>query len=166
MNFGQSFVQQLQEFLARENRARNDSQGLIFQTIFDKIETKVIINDSDKFSFLIQRLEIRGSDMMVTADKLKEFANLIISRLTYLVEHFQLVELDPHNLKLQLRSQPPQRADHIISFFEILMDQTGRLTLLRYEKDEDKGTVTTVPFQVTKDLLIKLTNDMIDAVRI
>ncbi len=168
MNYGQSFIQQLLEFLVNEKPDAKENKQFKFDAVIDQIKVQINLSDFDKFSFVIDRIEICGLDghrQTITADKLKQRGELIVSKLTYLLEAIQPVELDAHNLKLLLRSRSPENNQTTISYFEMLMEATGRVSLQRYRYDKGEETRTPVPFHLTKDVLIKLINDIVDVIR-
>jgi hypothetical protein len=105
-----------------------------------------------------------------TIEYLRQVAESIEKRVTYLMEPLKLVELDSTSNALQIRSEKPEVSDGTISYFELIL-KSGRwfgyrnsLLLRRYSQrpgEEKDRTVT--PFPLTKKQLERLLDDLIEA---
>lgn len=87
-------------------------------------------------------------------NELKEFADQLAGRLTYLLEPICTIEADPDTV--QLRSQPPSIniEDRSRSYFELLA-RPGRLRLVRYHKQVGQPREQTT-MQLTHEVLARL----------
>jgi hypothetical protein len=167
MNIGQTIVEQLQNFLLSEKDA--NLSPYIFNKSIDNYQIGINVIDFDKFTLLIQRIEFQSTKTQasasLTADQLKGLADNLVKRLTYLMEHFQFVELDATHLKLQLRSRVPEQGENYLAFYEILLDAYGKFTLLRYKHDKNIESRSTVPFHMTKEVFTRLVTDVAEIIR-
>ncbi len=92
------------------------------------------IETADSLACSLNWISYSSSVLEQLADQaLKEFADQLASRLTYLLEPICTIEADPD--VVQLRSQPPScnAEDRSRSYFELLA-RSGRLRLVRYHK--------------------------------
>jgi hypothetical protein len=100
------------------------------------------------------------SDKLANAPigELKQVAETLSKRLSYLLEPIQPVEVDPEHCVVQLRSNPPQREPGRVSYYELLVRRGGHLSLCRYEKQA--GQVREgVPAHVTREVFLRLVSD-------
>lgn len=104
---------------------------------------------------------LTGADL----DKLKEWANGLCQRITYLLEQLGPLEYDAQANQVLIRSKPP---DAVTSpgqtkFYEVLLSSHGggRFSLRRYQADHANPGRTPVPIRVTHEQLAKLVNDLV-----
>jgi hypothetical protein len=100
------------------------------------------------------------SAVLATAeiDRLKAVAETLSKRLTYLLEPISPVEVDSGQCVVQLRSNPPQRDDKGASYYELLVQRGGRLSLCRWVKELGISR-RAVPAQVTREVFLRLVAD-------
>lgn len=89
---------------------------------------------------------------------LKRVAEQLSARLTYLLEPIQPIEVDPDQCVVQMRSVPPQKDEHRVSYYELLVGRGGRLSLCRYAKDAS-SLRQEVPAHVTREVFLRLVGD-------
>src|SRR5262245_39427665 len=91
-------------------------------------------------------------------DRLKNVADTLSKRLTYLLEPISPVEVDANQCVVQLRSNPPQRDDNGTRYYELLVRRGGELSLRRFQK-ESGGVRGTIPAHVTREVFLRLADD-------
>lgn len=99
-------------------------------------------------------------DILATAsiDQLKQVAEGLSARLTYLLEPIQPIEVDPDQCIVQMRSSPPQKDDLGTSYYELLVRRGGHISLARYVK-QPAAQRQSVPAHVTREVFLRLTAD-------
>jgi hypothetical protein len=90
--------------------------------------------------------------------KLTAVANLLSRRLTYLLEPISPVEIDALGCLVQLRSNPPTKDSDGTSYYELLVGRDGNLSLCRFTRLPGTSRLI-VPANVTREVLLRLTND-------
>lgn len=164
MSYGKNILENIHQHLIREQGIA-DQGPVVFQSALNGLQLKIEFEDFDKFSFLIQNLEIfEKKNEPINLELLRRRADYIINHVNYLLENFQLVEEDTVNKKLQLRSQPPDQANNTVAYYEIILDSAGKLTLTRYQKQKWEKQRSRVPIKITEDVLEKLINDLISSI--
>ena len=106
----------------------------------------------DTLACAFERFEVQSAGLATAEiDRLKSVAETLSRRLTYLLEPISPVEVDAGQCVVQLRSNPPQRDENGASYYELLVQRGGRLSLCRWLKEP--GTVRrAVPAQVTREV--------------
>ena len=89
---------------------------------------------------------------------LKQVADRLSHRLTYLLEPITAVEVDADQCAVQLRSNPPQKDDNGTSYYELLVKKGGLISLSRFKK-EPRDVRRLVPAHVTREVFLRLVDD-------
>jgi hypothetical protein len=89
---------------------------------------------------------------------LKQVADRLSQRLTYLLEPITAVEIDADGCAIQLRSNPPQKDDNGANYYELLVKRGGLISLSRYKK-EPRESRRLIPAQVTREVFLRLVDD-------
>lgn len=99
-------------------------------------------------------------DSLATApvETLKQVADRLSHRLTYLLEPISAVEVDADQCAVQLRSNPPQKDDNGTSYYELLVKKGGLISLSRFKK-EPREVRRMVPAHVTREVFLRLVDD-------
>lgn len=95
-------------------------------------------------------------------DRLKQVADALSRRLTYLLEPITPIEVDPQQCTVQLRSNPPQTADDATCYYELLVKRSGEVSLCRY-RAAPGALRERVPAHVTREVLLRLADDLLAA---
>jgi hypothetical protein len=90
--------------------------------------------------------------------QLKNFADALSKKLTYLLEPISPVEVDADQCVVQMRSSPPQRDDNGTRYYELLVRRGGELSLRRFEKQPGNARQA-VPAHVTREVFLRLVDD-------
>ncbi len=93
---------------------------------------------------------------------LKQVADRLSHRLTYLLEPITAVEVDADQCAVQLRSNPPQKDDNGTSYYELLVKKGGLISLSRFKK-EPRDVRRLVPAHVTREVFLRLVDDFCKA---
>jgi hypothetical protein len=93
---------------------------------------------------------------------LKQVAEQLSKRLTYLLEPITAVEIDANQCAIQLRSNPPQKDDNGACYYELLVKKGGLVSLSRYKK-EPREVRRLIPAQVTREVFLRLVDDFTKA---
>lgn len=91
-------------------------------------------------------------------ERLKQVADGLSKRLTYLLEPISPIEVDADQCVVQMRSNPPQRDDNGTRYYELLVRRGGELSLRRYQK-QPGGTRQPLSAQVTREVFLRLVAD-------
>jgi hypothetical protein len=124
----------------------------------DSLRCKLLALDTLACAF--ETLEVTVSALAAAPlTQLKQTAEALSRRLTYLLEPIGPVEIDADQCVVQLRSTPPQKSDNGTYYYELLVANGGRLSLCRYLKQS--GEVRRlVSAQVTREVFLRLIGDL------
>ena len=97
---------------------------------------------------------------------LKEWAQALSSRITYLLENIGPIEYSPDQGQVLIRSTPPDQQSGETKFYEILLQShnAGRFSLRRYRAEKGTPGRKAVDIHVTHEVLQKLVGDLIDTI--
>lgn len=107
-------------------------------------------------------LEFRADGPERTIDQLKDWADRVAARVTYLMEPLRVVEIDPVGVEVELRSAAPTSRNGVRAFYEVRLRRAGTLNLARVVFDDATRTRRDEPFQMTREVLERLTDDLVD----
>ena len=128
---------------------------------------QLTVKDFDKFSFLLENLQIEiskeSAEVPLDVDDLKKRAEFLAKKVTYLLENFEVLEIDAVNLKIQLRSISAQDERAALSYFEIIMQGNGSISLARILFA--KGKKQRIPFHLTNEVFEKLLTDVVETIQ-
>ena len=94
----------------------------------------------------------------LSTDGLKQTAERLSARLTYLLEPISPIELDSQGCVVQMRSTPPHKDSDRTSYYELLVSRVGELSLVRYTRVGSEPREV-IPAQVTREVLVRLASD-------
>jgi hypothetical protein len=113
----------------------------------------------DTLGCAFQTFEVENAALAsVSMNGLKQVAEALSRRLTYLLEPISPIEVDNDQCVVQLRSNPPQKDDNGTSYYELLVAAGGRLSLCRFNKaaGNPRHRITA---QVTREVFLRLVAD-------
>jgi hypothetical protein len=99
-----------------------------------------------------------------STDALKAWGDRLAARLTYLMEPLIVLEVDALGGEVELRSQAPSARDTLRTYYEVHLRREGTLRLRRVAFDTATRRRTTVPCQLTREALERLTDDLVASV--
>jgi hypothetical protein len=121
--------------------------------------------DTMSCSFREIRLRVPA---LASADSgiLKQWAERLCSRVTYLLENIGPVEVDPEAGQVLVRSNPPDAQADGTAFYEIRLGShaNGNFSLRRYRAEKGAAGRTQVDMQTTHEVLVKLVDDLVDTI--
>lgn len=99
-------------------------------------------------------------------DQVKQWAQDLSQRITYLLENIGPLEFDPAAGQVLIRSSPPGQLANGAQFYEIMLSSTGNGTfsLRRYKSVQGKPGRDQVPMQMTIEVLLRLIDDLLDTI--
>lgn len=152
-----SIVDEVKRTLSGWQQVASSPQLLEVTDGGQRLRCALVALDSLACSFT--RLDLdSGALAGATLDKVKQVAEQLSRRLTYLLEPISPVETDALGCQVQLRSNPPAKDDDGTSYYELLVSQTGNLSLCRYKRAPGAARVT-IPAHVTREVLLRLAGD-------
>ena len=91
-------------------------------------------------------------------DQLRAVSEDLSRRLCYLLEPIRPLEIDEDRCQIQMRSNPPQKDEQGNSYYELLVEKGGLISLCRYQKAPGQPRQN-VPAYVTREVLLRLAAD-------
>jgi hypothetical protein len=122
-----------------------------------RLEAEVVALDTLACAFNYLGVEISALSA-APVEALKQIAEALSRRLTYLLEPITAVEIDSDQCAIQLRSNPPQKDDTGTSYYELLVKRGGLISLCRHQKQPGELR-RLVPAQVTREVFLRLVDD-------
>ena len=122
------------------------------------LQVRLKLADRDRLGCLLERLEIKHSQ----GDPLGLDPARIAGKVTYLGEALAVIETEENGKKAILRSAPPRTDGEVICFFEMVLDRSEGLSLVRYAYDRIRGERLTVPAPLTISTLDRLLTDLVE----
>lgn len=118
----------------------------------------------DRLACAFEHLQVQHPALTnASLQRLKQIADQLSARLTYLLEPIRVLEADAQQCAVQLRSSPPEREADSAAYYELLVRADGTLSLARYVKQPGMPRQVT-PAQVTHEVLLRLVVDLTSAV--
>ncbi len=113
----------------------------------------------DPLGAAISNLALETGEL-VSADiaKLETASKSLCGRVTYLLEPISPIEIDATGCVVQMRSNPPQKDDNGLKYYELTLRQGGSVSLTRYEKQPGNSRLP-VPATLTHEVLGRLVED-------
>jgi len=99
-----------------------------------------------------------------STDDLRRRGDRLAARLTYLMEPLVVLEVDPIEGEVELRSQSPTARDGRRSYYEVRLNRQGALRLGRVNYDESTRKRQPAFCQMTREVLERLTEDLVGSV--
>ncbi|VAX39560.1 hypothetical protein MNBD_PLANCTO02-1381 [hydrothermal vent metagenome] len=121
----------------------------------------------DSMSCALQEIRLNVPQFVdADFDILRQWAEALSQRVTYLLENIGPLELDADAGQVLIRSTPPQKQGGTTLFYEVLLKSHagGNFSLKRYESKSGAGGRQPVDLQTTHELLRKLIVDLIDTI--
>lgn len=136
----------------------SDSTGNLIAVDFTAI-------DSLSCSFTELRLSL-PSLSNVAFDVIKKWAEQLSQRITYLLENIAPLEFDEDAGEAIIRSTPPSQLPNGTQYYEIMLrtHSAGQFSLKRYRSTKGQPGRDTVDIFVTHEVLLKLTDDLLDTI--
>ncbi len=91
-------------------------------------------------------------------EQLKRLGEDLSRRLTYLLEPISPIEFDREQCVVQLRSNPPERDEGRTSYYELVAQRSGTVSLHRYAKTPGEVREP-IPMNFTREVFFRLVSD-------
>ena len=160
MNVPAELVRQLQELAA------NPPDGALPDLSVSAPEGHLllVLAAVDSLGCAFHRLTWRTDRLQqASSQQLKQLGEYLAQRLQYLLEPIHLVEVDPVEPAVQLRSAPPQQDSTGRTYYEVLATTGGEISLCRYRKVPGQARQA-VPATVTHEVVRRLVQDVVESV--
>ncbi len=99
-----------------------------------------------------------------SVDELRSWGARLSERLSYLMEPLVFIESDPIGVEVELRSKAPTARNGSRSYYEVRLSRDGQLRLGRVRFDETTRRRCPTPFQLTREVLERLADDLVASV--
>lgn len=110
----------------------------------------------------LQVPDLLGRELAV----LKQWADALSKRVTYLLENIGPIETDRLGNKILIRSNPPDRSTGTTKFYEVLLSakSNGTFSLKRFSYEPGSPGRQGVDIQLTHEVLLKLIRDLLETI--
>jgi hypothetical protein len=124
----------------------------------EKLRMEVKLADSSRLGCLLDSVHLEHTE----GGQLAAEPEKIVERVTYLGERLEIIETEGKEGMTILRSTPPLVDGEVISFYELVLDRSTRLSLIRYKYDPETEERTPMPAPLTRDALERLIGDLVE----
>ncbi len=121
----------------------------------------------DSMSCAFREVRLRVPSLIdAEFDVLKQWAEELGKRVTYLLENIGPLEFDPANKQVLMRSTPPGKKADAKNFYEVLLQaqSDGNFTLRRFEARKGRPGRDRVDMQTTHEVLTRLVDDLVETI--
>ncbi|MGD9033538.1 MAG: hypothetical protein PVJ69_10295 [Desulfobacteraceae bacterium] len=132
-------------------------QAVVVEASEEKLRVEVKLADSSRLGCLLDRLHLEHTE----GGQLPIDPAQVVAQITYLGERLEIIETEGKEGMTILRSTPPRGDGEVISFYEMVVDRSTRLSLIRYKYDPETEERTPMPAPLTRDTLERLVGDLI-----
>lgn len=138
----------------------DDRRSLVVEA--DRCSILAEVTAVDKLSCSLSELRIEPRQpARLAAEQLRAWGERLATRVRYLLEAIETVELDASQGRLLLRSTPPEKKpDGTVLYYELLLESCGRLRLERRRFHAGQQGRSNESLHCTRELLEKLVNDL------
>ena len=175
MNLGKRVIEQLEQ-LATKGPKQVDTvilnsappQGYIIGVPAEAQEPSaaITLEAYDRYSVTLRQLEVSYGNSPMDENKdedyLRQCAEQVARRLTYLEEPLALLELNAADNWAQLRSDPPHQENEILTYWEVLIwtEPRPQARLTRYRWAPGSSEREPVAYPATFSTLGRIANDL------
>lgn len=132
---------------------------LVIDEHADGLHLECQLSAIDSLGCAFEKFVVTSDRLQAAAiDELKRVADELTKRLTYLLEPIAPIEIDRIGCTVQLRSVPPSKDGDRTSYYEILVQHGGQLSLARYGADYGAGRQVILA-QVTREVFLRVVRD-------
>ncbi len=133
----------------------------------ETMEVQLDFVEVDRLSCALRELRLNIPSMsQASPDLLKEWAEALCRRITYLLENMAPVEFEPDAGQVLIRSATPSQQSPKRLFYEVLLHAHtgGSFSLKRYESVQGQPGRTAVDLHLTHEVLARLIRDLVETV--
>ena len=111
------------------------------------LRLRIKLADWDRLGCLVERVEMKRSrPLSIDPDR-------ITQEVTYLGEALRVIERDEKDKRTILRSHIPLKEGDLISFYEMILDSSEGLSLVRFAYDQKLGKRLSIPASLARETL-------------
>jgi hypothetical protein len=133
----------------------------------DRMEVEFDFVEVDRLSCALKELRLNIPSMsQATPDELRNWADALCKRITYLLESMGPMEFEPDAGKVLIRSTVPTQNAQSRVFYEVLLHANtgGSFSLTRYESLKGQPGRTAVEMKLTHEVLSRLVRDLVETI--
>lgn len=166
MNLGNKTIERLKKVLNNQKQVKLTGQDryITFNEEIGTMQVKIEIEDFDKFSVVMRKLELTNLnekfDDKSPIEILMKRVDSIVNKVTYLLENLAVIEVDDVNSKVQIRSASPHRENGNLFYYEVILNSGGKVTFERFQQKVGDKQRVKIPFKLTKEVLERLITDL------
>lgn len=131
------------------------------------LELQADVSAVDMLSCTLQELRLNVQTLNNSGlDTLKEWAEALCNRVTYLLENLGPLEFDQNGTQVLIRSTPPNQQPDGTKFYEILLQSRsgGQFVLRRFCSEQGTTGRDLVDMHLTHEVLARLVDDLCDTI--
>lgn len=135
----------------------------------DTMEVRLDFLEVDRMSCALQELRLNVPSMSgATPVLLKQWADALCQRITYLLENMGPLEFEPDAGQVLIRSVTPSQTTGKRLFYEVMLHSNsgGSFSLKRYESIKGQPGRTVVRLHLTHEVLSRLIDDLLETIPI
>lgn len=154
-----SLVEQLSQ---RLDRPGIDGANIVVRDVGDQLLVRV--DQAGPLAATVWELRLTTDRLAgASIERVREIAEEITCRVTYLLEPIQPIESDSEACVVQLRSTKPDEQQGVKSYYEALVKTGGTISLQRYESQP--GSIrSAIAMTLTKEIICRLADDFLESV--
>lgn len=126
----------------------------------DDISVQAELTAVERLACAMTKFEVRNRRWANASwDQVRTISERLARRLTYLREPVRPIEADGEARIVQIRSNPPRKADDATSYYELQVRGGGVISLCRFEKTSGEPR-RAIPIEITREVLRQLVDDV------
>ncbi|MBI5761716.1 MAG: hypothetical protein HZA46_24665 [Planctomycetales bacterium] len=130
-----------------------------------KVSLEIDFVAVESLSCAFRELRFAATDLRdASLGILQSWSKTVCEQITYLLEHIGPLEVDPLSMTVLIRSTPPERDGGKVSFYEIVVQPSGCLSLRRFSRTRGEPERQPQDIRVTHEVLRKLVQDLVSSV--
>ena len=133
----------------------------------DQVSVDVDLTNVDRMSCALREVRVNVPALVdADLDLLRQWAEALCRRVTYLLENIGPLELDEDAGRVLIRSTPPDKQADATTFYEIMLRShaDGNFSLRRYRSEQGRSGRDQVDIQTTHEVLGKLVVDLVETI--
>ena len=167
MSIGKKLQEQLNSL---KGTAGDTDPNKLFSTeaVQGNVIASIDVYDFDRFAYSIKMIEVskvtdekKAIDVL---DSLKNQAEDIVGKVSYLLEDLAVIEIDDVNNKALLRSAVPEIHGKEIRYYEVVINLGKRICMERFSYNSNEKNRKAIPFILTSEVLERVVNHLVKSI--
>lgn len=160
-----SLCEQISQTLATMKGFASEAPRTVGWTVDAGPTVEADVTAVDSLSCALRELRISAPEFAAASlESLREWADRVCQRVTYLLEHIGPLEADVESQAVLVRSTPPANVEGRKSFYEMWVKAPGVVSLRRFTHAPGNPSRQSVDLQITHEAFLKLVRDIVEAV--